>query len=77
MTPLAHTFLAAREAKAYSQRDLARLAGTTQQCVSRVERGDRVPSIVTYLKLVRTLGLDPWCGLVAVDHAEEVTQAAA
>lgn len=76
MTPLAHTFLAARESKAYSQRDLARLAGTTQQCVSRVERGDRLPSIVTYLKLVRTLDLDPWCGLSAVDP-QEATQAAA
>jgi transcriptional regulator with XRE-family HTH domain len=65
---LSTALLDARQAKALSQRDLARMAGTTQQCVSRVERGDRMPTMATYLRLVRALGLDPWIGLAAIDQ---------
>jgi transcriptional regulator with XRE-family HTH domain len=38
------------------QRDLARLAGTSQAQISRIERGETSPSIETLARLLATMG---------------------
>ena len=47
----------AREAKGFSQRELARRCGVHRTYVGAVERGECNITILTLRKLVRTLGL--------------------
>lgn len=46
-----------RRSRGLSQEQLARLAGITQPVVSRIETGDRKPSLDTALRLAAVFGL--------------------
>jgi transcriptional regulator with XRE-family HTH domain len=48
----------ARELSGLSQRELARLAGTTQSVVARIERGQTSPTWDTIERLLRAAGLE-------------------
>jgi ribosome-binding protein aMBF1 (putative translation factor) len=50
----------AREAKGWTQSDLAERAGMTQESVSAIERERRAPSLRTASRLVAALGLLVW-----------------
>jgi transcriptional regulator with XRE-family HTH domain len=50
---------AAREARGWTQEDLAYEASLASVQVSRIERGRREIRLSTFLKLVRALDLDP------------------
>ncbi|OLB81724.1 MAG: hypothetical protein AUI14_02465 [Actinobacteria bacterium 13_2_20CM_2_71_6] len=45
-----------REKAGWSQGKLARVAGTSQQCVSRIERGRQAPGTETLERLFAVLG---------------------
>lgn len=55
----------ARRAAGLSQAELAELAGTAQAVISRIERGVVSPSLDTFGKIARGLGLRPVIGLDA------------
>jgi len=44
-----------RQAKGFSQRELAELVGTTQSAIARLERGGRPPRIDTLLRIADAL----------------------
>lgn len=48
-----------REGRWMNQRDLARAAGIRRDYVSRIESGDRVPSVETLARIVRALEASP------------------
>lgn len=48
---------AAREGKGMSMNQLASLAGIDQVAVSRIEKGERSPTLRTVLKITQALGL--------------------
>ena len=47
-----------RQAKGFSQRELAELVGTTQSAIARLERGGRPPRIDTLLNIADALDCD-------------------
>lgn len=47
-----------RQAKGFSQRELAELVGTTQSAIARLERGGRPPRIDTLLRIADALDCD-------------------
>jgi transcriptional regulator with XRE-family HTH domain len=47
-----------RQAKGFSQRQLAELVGTTQSAIARLERGGRPPRIDTLLRIADALDCD-------------------
>lgn len=47
-----------RQAKGFSQRELAELVGTTQSAIARLERGGRPPRIDTLLRIADALECD-------------------
>ena len=44
-----------RQAKGFSQRELAEIVGTTQSAIARLERGGRPPRIDTLLRIADAL----------------------
>jgi len=46
---------AQRQAKGFSQRELAEIVGTTQSAIARLERGGRPPRIDTLLRIADAL----------------------
>jgi transcriptional regulator with XRE-family HTH domain len=48
-----------RRRAALSQRDLARIAGTRQETISRLEGGERAARGATIRKLAEALGVEP------------------
>ena len=59
----------ARMARGLSQSALATRAGTTQDAISRIERGAEEPSLARFERLLLCLGLRPEIELAAlVDH---------
>lgn len=48
-----------REQLGISANRLAEMSGLNRQTVTFVERGDRIPSLSTFLRLARALGLTP------------------
>lgn len=48
----------ARIEKGYSQEELAKFAGVTQQQISHIERGVKAPSLPVALKISELLGKD-------------------
>ena len=44
-----------RQAKGFSQRELAEIVGTTQSAIARLERGGRPPRIDTLLRIANAL----------------------
>jgi len=57
--PFAENLRRARDAKAWSQRELSAKAGMTQAHISRIERGDVDLRLSTLLELARLLDLEP------------------
>jgi transcriptional regulator with XRE-family HTH domain len=47
-----------RQAKGFSQRELAEIVGTTQSAIARLERGGRPPRIDTLLRIADALDCD-------------------
>jgi len=47
-----------RQARGFSQRELAELVGTTQSAIARLERGGRPPRIDTLLRIADALDCD-------------------
>ena len=47
---------AARQRHGLGQRDLARLAGTSQAQISRIERGETSPSVQTLARVLAVMG---------------------
>jgi transcriptional regulator with XRE-family HTH domain len=47
-----------RQAKGFSQRELAEIVGTTQSAIARLERGGRPPRIDTLLRIADALECD-------------------
>ena len=47
-----------RQAKGFSQRELAEIVGTTQSAIARLERGGRPPRIDTLLRIAEALDCD-------------------
>ena len=47
-----------RQAKGFSQRELAEIVGTTQSAIARLERGGRPPRIDTLLRIAHALDCD-------------------
>ena len=45
-----------RERKEYSQAELARLVGVSQQMINDYEKGKKLPNIITGVDLARRLG---------------------
>ncbi len=45
--------------RGYPQRELAERAGITQEYLSAIERGSRVPSLEVFLLLAEALGVPP------------------
>jgi transcriptional regulator with XRE-family HTH domain len=58
---------AARERQGLSQRRLALRAGTSQDAISRIERGVEAPTLGRLAQLVLTLGLRPVLTIEPVD----------
>lgn len=56
--PLVPQLIAARTRRGWSQERLAEKAGTTQATVSRLERGERRPSVALLRELADALGFD-------------------
>jgi len=56
--PFAEDLRRARDAKAWSQRELSAKAGMTQAHISRIERGDVDVRLSTFLELARLLDLE-------------------
>lgn len=54
---LANTIRAAREARGWTQAELAERIGVTRKTVNTVENGVFVPSTIIALKLARALGM--------------------
>jgi len=48
-----------RRAAGITQVDLARVLGTDQSRVSKIERGERRLDVIDYLRICRALGVDP------------------
>ncbi|WP_037826943.1 helix-turn-helix transcriptional regulator [Streptomyces sp. NRRL B-1347] len=48
-----------REELGFSQEDLARLCGVSQQTISRFESGERFPSVLTLWRLSLALDAEP------------------
>ena len=46
-----------RKRRGWTQGDLSEANGVSQQFISAVERGERVPNVYIALKLARTLGV--------------------
>lgn len=61
MPGLVHRLKRLREARGISQRELAELAGdgVTYSYISRIESGDRRPSLTAVRKLAKPLGVTP------------------
>jgi len=55
ITMIGDRLRAIREAKQLTQEDIAERTGFSQACVSRVEKGDAIPSIETVEKWARAL----------------------
>ncbi len=55
---IATTIKRARRDQQLTQVQLAKRAGLTQGSLSKIERGEQVPSIAVLQRLVRALGLD-------------------
>jgi putative transcriptional regulator len=66
MPELANRVRAAREARGWTQAQLAELIGVSRKTVNTVENGVFIPSTVIALKMARALG-------VPVDHLFELT----
>lgn len=58
-----------RMAKKLRQEDLAELAGLSTNYVGAVERGDKLPSLETFIELVNTLGVS--ADMVSAEVVEE------
>lgn len=58
-----------RMAKKLRQEDLAELAGLSTNYVGAVERGDKLPSLETFIELVNTLGVS--ADMVLAEVVEE------
>jgi putative transcriptional regulator len=65
MPELANRVRAAREARGWTQAQLAELIGVSRKTVNTVENGVFIPSTVIALKMARALG-------VPVDHLFEL-----
>lgn len=52
-------FFDARAAAGLSQAEVGHRANVTQECISLLERGRRVPTVPTFVRVCRALGLDP------------------
>lgn len=57
MSSLPEKLLEARKKRGYTQADLARKSGVSQQGISRIERGDRSPNIITIGMLAAALDI--------------------
>jgi len=58
-----HLLREARKRAGFSQRLLAKNAGTSQAAIQRYEKGGVVPSLETLRRLVKTCGLDLRVGI--------------
>lgn len=56
---LLSSLIEARRALRLTQGDLARRLGVQQQCISRIENGQRKVTVVEYLELADALSIDP------------------
>lgn len=54
-----NTFETARERAGMTQEELAVETGLTQGYISQIERGKRIPSLKTLLKISAVLGVNP------------------
>lgn len=61
----------ARMESGLSQRELARLAGTSQAAIASYEGGKRSPTVDTLLRIVRATGRDLRIRLEAADDHDE------
>jgi transcriptional regulator with XRE-family HTH domain len=57
----------AREAQGLSQRRLALRAGTSQDAISRIERGVEAPTLERFSQLLLALGRDPVLSIEPLD----------
>ena len=57
MSNLPEKLIEARKKKGYTQVDLAKKSGISQQGISRIERGDRSPNVVTIRLLADALDI--------------------
>jgi ribosome-binding protein aMBF1 (putative translation factor) len=55
---VAHQVAAQRQARGFSQQELAHICGTTQSAIARLEKGGRPPRIDTLLKIAEALDCD-------------------
>ena len=61
----------ARDLRHLSQRDVARMSGTTQSAISRIENGASIPSFDRVIDVLATMGVsvDVQLEIVEVDEA--------
>ena len=60
-----------RQAKGFSQRELAEIVGTTQSAIARLERGGRPPRIDTLLRIADALDCDLHVELTPREDSKE------
>ena len=60
VSSVAANLRAMRQRRAYSQAELAELAGVRQVTVARIELGRAQPRPRTIRKLAKALGVEPW-----------------
>jgi transcriptional regulator with XRE-family HTH domain len=71
----AELLVEAREQAGLSQSELAKLAGTSQSAVARLERGQVSPSLATLRRLARAAGFDVQVSLAPRPTGDPVVQA--
>jgi transcriptional regulator with XRE-family HTH domain len=67
----------ARELQGLSQRRLALRAGTSQDAISRIERGVEAPTLARFAQLMLALGRRPVLGIETLDSPVPQTELAA
>jgi transcriptional regulator with XRE-family HTH domain len=70
------TLREARERQSLSQRRLALRAGTSQDAISRIERGAEAPTLERFAQIMLALGLRPILGVEPLDSPAPLSELA-
>lgn len=73
---IGHLLREVRERQGISQRRLARRAGTSQDAISRIERGVEVPTLERFAQLMLVLGWRPTLDLEPLESSVESSELA-